>query len=235
MSIPKMTLPEFFTELPTTKEKVKYRPFTVAEEKVLLIALEGGEDLEIQNAIFNIVNACTMDDIDFNKRPMCDLEWMFLHIRGKSINDQIDLVLTHPSDVNCEHETEMMLPIANIKCEIPDIDSNIKLTDDYGVELKWPTVAYNNTADNFEGTEYIIDVIANHIVSVYDADEVYSDFTVDEAKEWVLSLTTPQFESIQEFFSQTPQLNTQIEWTCEACGAKESVSLSGLGNFFAFA
>jgi hypothetical protein len=232
MSLPQLTSPEFVTEIPSTGKEIKYRPFLVKEEKILLMALEGGDDKEISRAIMNILSSCIIDDVDLNSLATFDIEYLFLKLRAKSVGEVIELVLSHPKkDIECDHKTEVDINIDDIKV-IGDIsDGKIQINDSIGLKLRYAGL---KDIDDLNGTDtdQLYDVVVNCVEYIYDTENVYDDFTKDEMSEWLGQLSTSQFKKITDFFENAPKLSHVVEWTCPKCGKKERIVLEGLQSFF---
>ena len=234
MALPNIGVPEFFTEIPSTKQKVKYRPFTVKEQKVLLIAIESNEKEDIINATETIVKNCVNID-DISKLAYFDIEWLFLCIRGKSMGEDFVFRMRHGPEVECDHVTEISFNLDDIKFEVTDEQKNtVMITDDMGLELKYPKlVNIQEFLDCKENPGKLIEFICNNISFVFDKDQVYDSFTKDEMVKFVESMSTKQFEVIVKWYASLPIITHKIEWTCPKCGMKDSAELRGLNDFFA--
>jgi len=235
MSLPKLTTPEFNIDIPSTKEPIRIRPFLVKEEKILYIALESGESKDIEQAITNILESCiTTPGINIHKLPAYDIEYLFLQLRGKSVGETITMNIMHQGDNECTHATTVSFDIDEVQVEFnKDHQYTIDIGNGLGIKFKDPSikdVVNAESADNDYDT--IINMIANCVESVYDSDNVYDDFTNDELREFLNSLTQKQFTSVQSFFDTLPKLRKEIEWTCESCGKKDKTTIEGLQNFF---
>lgn len=193
MALPKLTTPEFETEIPSTKEIIKYRPFLVKEEKILYIALESEDEVEIERAITNVLSSCILSDIDIQKLASYDVEYLFLQLRSKSVGEVVDLTLRHGEDKNCDKITDVKVDLSKVKVHFYDNHNyKIQVSKELGVKLKDPNLTHlaNITGDdNYDNT---IKVIAGCVDLVYDKENVYDDFTLDEAQEFLLSMTQEQ-------------------------------------------
>ena len=230
MALPSISLPTFSMKIPSTGKTIKYRPFLVKEEKILLMALEGKDRSEITQAIYDILEECVVTKkVDFKKLPTFDIEYMFMMLRAKSVGELITFTMSHSEESECKHRSEVAVNINDIKVEGEVLDGKIMLTDDIGIQMHYPTI---EAIEELNKEEAVLSVIASCIDLVFDADDVYDDFTHKEMMEWLGNLNTSQFEKINEFFSNTPKLRHIIEWTCKECGEKDSVEIEGLYNFF---
>ena len=230
MGLPSIATPQFSTKIPSTGQEIEYRPFLVKEEKILLMALEGGDQKEIARATQNIIESCVITDIDVNKLATFDVEHLFLKLRGKSVGELVELKIGH-SDGECEHKTEVQINLDDIEVTGDISDGKIMLDDDIGVKMRYPGIADVSQLDE-QNIEAMFDVINNCIEYVYDKDNVYNDFSKKEIKDWTETLSQKQFEKITEFFQNIPKLSYKVEWTCSKCGEKDSITLEGLQSFF---
>jgi len=237
MPLPKLVTPEFTVMIPSTKEPVKIRPFLVKEEKVLFMALEGQDAKEIENAILNVLEACIITPgINLQKLPSYDIEYLFLQLRGKSVGEEITMLMRHMDNTDCQHVTEVKFNVdeINVKFNENHIDK-IEIGNGIGIKFKDPSLSeLVNGTINITDDEYdlVTGVVANCIEMIWDADNVYDDFTIDEAKEFLSNMTQEQFVKLQTFFDTMPKLSKNIEWTCTACGKSDSIIVEGLQNFF---
>lgn len=230
MALPAIITPEFFDVIPSTKEEIKYRPFLVGEEKNLLIALEGQEQKEISNAILKVLKDCIISDVDITKLATFDIEYMFLKIRGKSVGEVLTVQMGH-QDSECNHKTELQVNLDDIKVVGEVKKSEVMITDDIGVKLRYPTL---KSVMNMKGddADSMFTMICENIEYLYDKEQIYSDFTLQEIEEWVGKLNKNQFNKITEFFESIPKLSHDIKWTCPKCGEEETITLEGLQSFF---
>jgi len=248
MALPKFNNPIFELTLPSTGQSVKYRPFLVKEQKLLLIALEGNNQNEVLTAIKQIVGNCAIDDIDPSKIALFDLEYFFMRLRSKSIGESIDLRLRHPTGFNsnneeCDHMTPISVDLLGVEVEkLEDHTDKIILDDEtgIGVKLKYPNVdmaiATNKTIEGKNQMDIATDAIINSIEYIFDKETVYKkeDSTKKELVEFIENLTQDQYLKLTKFFETMPKLKHKVEWTCKKCGCRDDVTLEGLSNFFGF-
>ena len=237
MALPKLTTPTYELEVPSTDEKLKYRPFLVREEKILLIALESGKSEDILNAIKDIVTECTYGKIDLGKMPMFDVEYIFLNIRAKSVGEVSTLKLLCPDDK--ETYVNVDIDLSEIMVQVDEgHNPKIELTDEMGMIMTYPSIdslsatgVTDITADN------MLDVISVCILQIYDkkGEEVFEtkDQTKKEVSEFVESLNTKQFKEVQKFFDTMPKLKHTVELENPKTGVKSKIVLQGLNDFFA--
>lgn len=246
MALPKISAPIFELNMPSDGRAVKYRPFLVKEQKVLLMAMESEDNIAIFNAVKQIVNNCAVDEVDVERMPTFDLEYFFLRLRAKSIGEQIDLNLKHPRGFNssgneCDHTTPMKLNLLNIEVQ-KTLDHTDKIVLDeesgVGVKFKYPNgelaTQFQSLEENKSQMEIASEAIINCIDYVFDKENVYKkeDSTKEELSEFIDSLSQEQFQKLTSFFETMPKLKHTLNWKCAGCGCEEEVALEGLASFF---
>jgi hypothetical protein len=236
MPLPKLVVPEYELELPSTKETVKYRPFLVKEEKLLLTAMEMGGEKEMISAIKTIIKNCTNLKARIDDLATFDIEYLFLKIRSKSVGEVSKVMITCPDDG--ESQVEVEIPLDKIEVKWPAKRENkIELTDTVGLIMKYPSidtfVKLNFTGENIT-VDNIFELAATCIDQVYEGEEVYDlkNFTKKEINEFLESMKSDQFLKLQEFFTEMPKLEYDIEVENPNTGVKSTVTLEGLGAFF---
>jgi hypothetical protein len=245
MALPKINAPIFELILPSTEKTVKYRPFLVKEQKILLIAMEAGDQRSMMNAIKQIINNCAVDPVDVDKLPVFDLEYFFIRLRAKSIGETIDLNLRHPTGMNskdevCEHVTKKTLNLLDVEVHKSIAhDDKIVLDEEtkIGIKFKYPTSEFALSIENPEDMNQLdlaTDAIINSIDFIFDADNVYKreDHTRQELIDFIENLSQQQYEKLSTFFDTMPKLKHEVTWKCAGCGQEEKVVLEGLANFF---
>lgn len=231
MALPKLVTPEFDTIIPSTKEYIKFRPFLVKEEKVLYMALESGEQKDIFNATMNILEACIQTPgIDVEKLTTYDTEFLFLQLRAKSVNEVATVNIKHEL---CETYTPVDVRLDEINIEYPENhEHKIDLTDKIGIALKDPSakiVSKINGTNELDNFFYMIYHCTDYI---YDSEKLYEEFTREEFRDFIESLSKAQFEKIKNFFDTLPKLKKELTFTCHKCGVDSDVTLEGLQTFF---
>jgi len=229
MSLPTIATPQFTTVIPSTGKEVEFRPFLVKEEKILLMALEGGDQNEMVKATHQIIDACLITKVDTHKLSTFDIEHLFLQIRGKSVGEVIEMKVRHTDDTECNHVQTVAINLEDIKVDGEIQDGKIMITDDVGIKLRYPTM-YD--IELLEDDESLYDVINNCIEYVFDKETVYSDYTKEEIKSWIDNLNQQQFGMISKFMEDIPRLRHEIKWKCNACGKDDSIMVEGLSSFF---
>ena len=225
--------------IPSTGQEIKYRPFVVREEKVLLTAIESDDAQQISNAMRDIVEVCTFKEVDVKALAMFDLELIFLKLRAASVGENAEIALTC-SNEECKHQNAVKINLAGVELKgDPKASAVVQITDTVGVSLKYPTVLKVEDTLKASKPEAAIDIaiamIAASIESIHDADSVYpaSESTAQELVDFIESLNKEQFTKVQEFFDNFPKLKEDVEFTCEKCKTVNNVTLEGLNDFFA--
>ena len=235
MALPKIETPTFEAKLPSSKKLIKYRPFLVKEEKVLLIANESKDPKAMYNAMKDVVEACTFGKIQVTSITPYDLEYLFLKLRSKSVGEVSKIRVKCPEcgeyndvDVNLE-KVEVVYPTEKV-------DSKVMLTDKVGVTLKHLTV--DDVASLQDGEQNEASVVTKAIIksieSVFDENGVYStaDSSAEELNTFIESLNRTQIEKINDFIKTTPKIQYVAKFKCKACGKDVKVVLEGLNSFF---
>jgi hypothetical protein len=243
MALPKLEAPIFELTLPSTESPIRYRPFLVKEQKILLIAMESDAEKDIINAIKQIVNNCAVDNIDVDKMPIFDLEYFFTKLRAKSVGEQVDLRLQHGNRINsngdqCAHVTNFKLNLMEIEVEKEEGHTDKIILDDVsgiGIKLNYPKINISEMVSGKNQIEGAIEAIKECTDYIFDKDNVYSraDMKESELVEWVDQLSQAQFEKIVQFFQTMPKLKHTITWKCKECGCDDTVTLEGMQSFFA--
>jgi hypothetical protein len=236
MALPKIETPTYELTLPSQDIKVKYRPFLVKEEKILLMALESQKSDEIFQATKQIVSSCTFDALKVEELPTFDLEYIFLQIRAKSVGETTKFKVLCPDDKKTYADVEVDLTKVNV--EVDDNHTNKLVVDEkrnLGVVLKYPTmnVLKSGTMEN-PTTEQIFDVLTECVDHIYEGDKIYpaKDSTPQEIKEFFEGLSQDSFVKIKSFFDTMPRLRHEVEVTNPVTKVKSKVVLSGLNDFF---
>jgi len=232
MALPSLSAPEFLTKVPSTGEEIKYRPFLVKEEKILLMALEGNDQTEITNAIMKILGNCILSDVKLDKLATFDVEYLFLKLRGKSVGEVIELKIGHSDPDNpCQHRTEIEINIDDIEVvgELPS--DKVQLDDSIGVKLRFAGMSDIGGVDTDSSSD-LFNMIAGCIEYVYDEENVYGEFSKKEMEQWLEQLSSEQFAKITEFFNNAPKLQQVVKWKCPECGEEDEMTLEGLAAFF---
>jgi len=236
MALPKLEVPIYELTVPSTDEKIKYRPFLIKEEKILLIAMESGANEDVIQAVKQIVSECTFNTLKLGNMPMFDVEYIFLQIRSKSVGEVSKLKILCKDDGETYANVEVDL--TEIEVQVNDDHTNkIELTDEMGVIMRYPTIDSFSTAGISDITaDNMLDVIVACIDKIYDkkGEEVYDskDSSKKELMDFVEQMNTTQFQDVQAFFDSMPKLRHEITVVNPKTKVENVVALSGLNDFF---
>ena len=236
MALPKLTTPTYELEIPSTDEKIKYRPFLVKEEKILMMAMETKKESDIVQAVKEIVSECTFNKLNLGTMPMFDVEYIFLNIRSKSVGEVSKLKLLCPDDGKTYADVE--LDLNEVKVQVGDDHTNkIELTDDMGLIMKYPTIdSFSETGIRDINPSNMLDVISTCILQIYEkkGEKTYDpkDQTKKELTEFIEQLNTKQFKDVQKFFETMPKLKHEITIKNPKTKKESKVTLTGLNDFF---
>ena len=234
MALPKLNdTPKYSMTIPSMGETVKFRPFLVKEEKVLMLAMETEDQQQILNAIIETLSSCIQQEIDVNKLTTFDVEYMFVTLRGKSVGETIDLKMKCKS---CQHENEYKLKIDDLKIHMPKISNIIELSEDISIEMSYPTYTMVGSLGGEDVTEadLIFNILANSITKIMTEEEVFivKDESRDDVSNFIDSMNTSQFSKVQEWIEAMPKLSHTVAFDCVKCGEKHSELVEGMQNFF---
>ena len=236
MALPKLTTPTYELEIPSTDEKIKYRPFLVKEEKILMMAMETKNESDIVQAVKDIVTECTFNKVNLDIMPMFDVEYIFLNIRAKSVGEVSKLKLLCPDDKKTYADYE--LDLNEVKVQVGDDHTNkIELTEDMGLIMKYPTIdSFSETGIRDINPSNMLDVISTCILQIYEkkGEKTYDpkDQTKKELTEFIEQLNTKQFKDVQKFFETMPKLKHEITVKNPKTKKENKVTLTGLNDFF---
>jgi len=232
MALPKLNTPTYELEVPSTDEKISYRPFLVKEEKVLLIALESGKNEEMISAVKNIVSECTFNKLDVESLPMFDIEYIFLNIRAKSVGEVSKLKLLCPDDNETQVPTKINLEDIQVQMTVGH-SNEIKITDSVTLHLRDPMFSDASSIGNIESAEGVFKLLNKCIVKIVYGDDEYhrSDISEKDITEFIDQLNSDQFDSIINFFVTAPKLRHVVEVTNPKTKVKGQVLLEGLQSF----
>ena len=240
MPLPTIATPTYELTLPSTGKKLKYRPFLVKEEKLLILALESKSQVEITNSVKDVLKKCVITrGVKIDDLPTFDIEYLFLNIRAKSIGEDINLVVTCPDD----KETEVNVTVYVDEIEVvksKDHTPDIKLDGDMTLRMKYPSLSQfiENNFDTDDETKTTVDktfqLIADCMDTVYTKEEAWEskDYSPDERLEFIEQLNSKQFKEVERFFATMPKLSHTIEVTNPNTKKKSSIVLEGLADFF---
>ena len=237
MALPKLNVPVYEAILPSTEKVIKYRPFLVKEEKLLLTAQESGEDAVLP-AVKQIIKNCVQGELDVDSMPIFDIEYLFLRLRAKSIGEEVTLGLKPwgcPQNDGelCKFTTEVAINLEEIKCvKDKTHTSKIMLDNKIGIMMKYPDISHLNIGGS--ENEMGLKVIKKCINMIFTEEETHErdSFTDKELDEFIDSLNTKQMEQIKNFFDTMPVLKHDVKYTCKTCGEEKETTIQGLQSFF---
>ena len=242
MPLPKINTPTYDLTLPSTGKKIKYRPFLVREEKILIMALETEDMSQITNAIIEILDECILTKgVSVTKLATFDIEYLFLNVRAKSVGETVEVNVTCPDDEKTT--VQMEINVDSIKVQkIRGHKSTIKLDDQYSMKLKYPSMTefvesnFESGQDGGEGNDIdkSLNMITSCIEMIYDNEESWdaADSSKKELEEFIEQLNSKQFKAIEKFFETMPKLSHKVKVTNPKTKVESQVVLEGLASFF---
>jgi hypothetical protein len=242
--LPKIDVPIYNVKLLSTGKNLRFRPFTVKEEKLFLMANESEELVTIVDTIKQILNNCILDEFQIDSLPLFDIEYLFLNIRARSIGEVVNLKYKCNNDVlneetkeetKCNNIVEINLNLLEIEPEKQKAHTTkIEITEKLGIVMKYPNFETLKKFDSTTEADSIIKMTVNCIEYVYDADKIYyaKDTTEEELVEFVDSMQSKDLEKIKTFFDTMPKMKKDIDFKCNKCGHEEKIEVEGIQNFF---
>ena len=239
MPLPKIATPTYELEIPSLKKEIRYRPFLVKEEKILILAMESEDSKQIGNAVKAVISNCILSKgIKVDELSTFDIEYLFLNIRGKSVGESVDVLVTCPDDGTTQVPVSINLDEIQIQ-ENPEHSKDIKLDDKLTMRMKYPSMS-EFIKNNFGGRDNIsvddsFDLIGACVEQVYSEEESWnaSDFQKKELNEFIEQLSSKQFKEIEKFFETMPKLSHTIKIKNPKTDVESEVVLEGLAAFFA--
>jgi hypothetical protein len=234
MPLPKLVAPTYELVLPSTEQKIKFRPFLVKEEKILLLAMESEDEKQMTEAVKTILKNCILSKVKVEELPVFDIEYIFLNIRSKAVGEEIELNVTCPDDG--ETEVKVKLNIDDIQVIKPEGHNRvIKLNDTVAVQMKYPSME-TFIKNNFSGSgnvEDVFELASSCIEQVAEGEDVYEtkSFSKKELNDFMDSMDTAQFMMLQNFFETMPRLSHTIKVTNPDTKVESEIVLEGLASF----
>lgn len=234
MPLPTLNTPKFNLEIPSSKKKIEFRPYLVKEEKILLIAQESKDPKAVISAIQELIESCTFGKIKVSELTMFDMEYIFLKIRAKSVGEVVKLKSKCPDD---DHENDFEVNLDELTVEFPKTSPKIPLGDKIGIVMKYPSFEDVKNISKIK-EEDKIKILNSTIIScidyIYDADSVYkaSDSSQKDLETFIDSLSSKQFQDIQNYISNIPKVKYSTTVKCSKCGKTYDVVLEGIQSFF---
>ncbi len=242
MALPKLNVPVYEAILPSTEKVIKYRPFLVKEEKILLTAMESKDEKTITNAVKQIIGNCVQGELDIERLPTFDIEYIFLRLRAKSVGEEVNIGLKpwgcpQNNGELCEFTTEVNINLEEVKVQKTEDHTNkIMLSDDIGLILNYPNIESikDMMSGNLSETEVGMKVIKNSVQMVFTEEETHErdSFSEKELDDFFDSLNTLQMQKIRKFFDSMPVLKHTVKYNCKTCGEEKETTIQGLNSFF---
>jgi hypothetical protein len=244
MALPRIDVPEYECVLPSNKKKVRFRPFLVKEQKLLLMASESVEVKDVVDSIKKVVKNCVLDEIDVETLPVFDLEFLFLNLRARSVSEVVKVKYKCNNVVgqNEEGEDKHCENIVDIEVNVLEINpifgeghsSKVELSDKLGIVFKYPTFEMIESMADKSENDIVFGLITKCIDYIYDEDQIYysKDFSDDEIFEFIDGLRQEHLDKIKEFFDTMPKVKKEVVFHCNKCGHHEDIEIEGIQNFF---
>jgi hypothetical protein len=235
MALPKLNdTPKYDIVIPSTNALVRFRPFLVKEEKVLMMAMESQDSKQILDTVVDTISACVVDDLNRSSLTVFDVEYMFTQIRAKSVGETSTINM---SCTECEADNEINVNLGDITIDVPDIETVVPLTDTISIEMKYPSWASllgDGVNENQSAVDVTFRLIAQCIDAVMTPDEriLIRDQSVEEVNEFIEGMTQEQFAKVREFVESMPRMKKDVEYTCSSCQHNNKYTLEGLADFF---
>ena len=234
MALPKLNeTPKYSLKVPSTGKEIRFRPFLVKEERMLMIAMESGVTKDMLNAIADTLAAC-IEDLDVKTLTTFDVEYMFTQVRAKSVGETTTVGIQCEE---CDHSNEVTIKLDDLKVDVPTLEPMIKLNDTYTLEVRWPafdTVANMANIETTTTTEQAFSVIKACMVSLLTEDNRIDlqDTTGAELEDFIDSMSKDQFKKVQEFIEAMPAFKHEVNITCASCKHEQTKTIEGMQNFF---
>ena len=235
MSLPKPVRPEYSTTIPSTGKRIKYQPFSVREEKTLILASESQDQDEITNAITNVLERCVTSPADFKVADLAlfDVEYLFLKARSKSAGEKITVSVTDPDDETYSVEHEINIDKIGVTRDETHTDL-VEIDDETKIKMRYPDIQFFNEGINMDNITSSIKVLSRCISQIVVGEEVHNraDLTENEVTEWIEGMTSEQFSKLTNFFATMPRLSHKITLPNKKTGKDFTIVLEGLSDFF---
>jgi len=236
MALPKLNnTPKYDLVIPSTNKTVKFRPYLVKEEKILLLAMETKDASQALNAVLDTIVACVDDTIDPNSLTTFDIEYMFVKIRSKSVGETSDIGI---NCTECEHTNKVSVDLQSIEITVPKTDFMVRLTDDITLEMTYPhfgAMANNKRLTNSTSTtEQTFEIIMSVMKAIHTAEERIDlkDISHKEIEEFIESMTGDQLQKIRTFVDTIPKMTHDVHFNCVSCSHANTYTIEGMQNFF---
>lgn len=235
MALPTLTTPKYEAIVPSTQQKILFRPYLVKEEKILLIALESADQGQILRAMKDIIEACTFGSLNPDALALFDIEYLFLRLRSKAVGEIAKIGLRCGK---CEEIAKIEVNLDEITVKMPEkaVDTRIALTDTISVVMKYPELsAVSAVAGDITKIEQLVNLVVSCIDKIVDGETVHkaADQKTDDLRVFVENMSQGQFVKLQQFVESMPRLQHPVAFTCAKCGTPNTITLTGLHSFFA--
>ncbi len=225
------SIPTYELTLPSSGKKIKYRPFVVKEEKVLLLALQDTNENHVINTLKDLIHSCTFESLQVDKLPSVDIEYLFIMIRNKSLGEGLELEVTCSK---CEKKINVMCNLDNVQVKKVDAEKVIRLADNLVVTMRYPTLEMSLNLTELDDLQKTIEVMAKCVEFIeydgklFDTDEL----PFEEVVEFIENLTQKQLDKLDKFLETTPQVTFDDTVKCKACGHVNNIHIEGISDFF---
>lgn len=241
--LPKLDVPTYEVDLISTGKPIRFRPFLVKEQKLFLMASESDDAKETVQVIRQVLKNCIIDDIDVDSLPTFDLEWLFINLRARSVEEIVNLRYKcnnnvkdeEGKDVKCSGYVEFDVNLLDIEpSKNPEHTNKVQITENLGVMLKYPTFEMVQKYEGLEENDLMTNVLVDCIDYIYDKEQMYyaKDTTREELIEFVDNLQQKDLEKIKLFFDTIPEVKKDVTFECPKCKYKEEIAIKGIQNFF---
>lgn len=232
MPLPKIVAAKFPVTIPSTKKNTFFRPFLMKEQKVLYMAMHGEDVEQMFKAMCDIVESCVEGITNAANMPMFDLEYLFMKIRAKSVGELIQVGV---KCAKCDKNNKVEINLDTLEVEFPsDINNKIMISDKMGIILRYPCLEDMKRKVEHNDADSLIQFVCDSIESVFDSTSVWTrkDFTNDEIKEFVESMSGEQIEKVSKFYANIPTLSKKMQHTCQHCQHEQTIDFRRLQDFF---
>lgn len=242
--LPKLDIPTYEVKLISTGKPIRIRPFLVKEQKLFLMASESDDPKETINTVRQVLKNCIIDDINVDELPTFDLEWIFMHLRARSVEEVVELKYkcnnvikdeTTGEDKKCNGTVDFAINLLEIQpTKNKDHTNKFKLTEKLGICMKYPTFDLIQKYEEKEDSNIMTDILVDCIDYIFDDDQIYyaKDSTREELKEFVENLQQKDLEKMKNFFETVPEIKKELDFHCPKCAYQEKITVKGLQNFF---
>lgn len=234
MALPIQSAPKYTISLPSDGKEVKFRPFLVKEQKLLMLAQEENDEGKTMEAIKDLIRTVTFQEVEPETLPIIDMEYLFLKIRAKSVGETVNLQVTC-QDPKCDGHGEVVINLDDVEVVGDEPENKIMINDEIGIELRYPRIGDIDLINSEEGSmTQTLEMLKRCMVTVFDQEDVYptSDSSTQELDEFVNTLSMSQMEMISEYFGSIPQLKKEVKSECVQCGKDINTTIQGMNNFF---